>query len=360
MKSIRNSFYKNLTFSNLLYSYNKTKVGKSYVSEVLSFEYNLEINLINLINSIATFNYDAETYKSFIIYEPKKRVIRCLPFIDRVVQTWYVEFFLKPFFVPRFIYDSYACIENKGTHKAIFRLKYFMNKMRNKYNDYYIIKLDISKFFESINKDILFNILSKKINDKYLLKFTYNMIYSYKDKGIPIVNYSSQYFANIYLTELDYYVKFNLKIKYYCRYMDDFIILVKDKSTARNIYCLIERFLFDKLKLKLNPKSKYFPSKEGCSFLGFIIYEDYILLNNKFKKKLYNKIKIWNYMYNKNILDMKSFILSYNSYMGHIKHANSYCLKQNIDKRIYLLNAYKINNLKDIFLKLLIFIYFMI
>ena len=341
MRSIRNSFYKNLTFSNLLYSYNKTKVGKSYIFEVLFFEYNLEINLANLLNSIATFNYNIGSYKSFIIYEPKKRVIRCLPFIDRIVQTWYVEFFLKPFFVPRFIYDSYACIENKGTHKAIFRLKYFMNKMKNKYNDYYVIKFDISKFFESIDKDILFNILSKRINDKYLLNFTYNIIYSYKDKGIPIGNYSSQYFANIYLNELDYYVKFNLKIKCYCRYMDDFIILVKDKSTARNIYNLIERFIFDKLNLKLNPKSKYFPNKEGCNFLGFTIYEDYILLNNKFKKKIYKKIKIWNYLYSNNMLDIKNFVLSYNSYMGHIKHSNSYYFKCNIDNKILLLNTLK-------------------
>ncbi len=334
MKSIRNSFYSNLTFFNLLYSYNKTKVGKSYVFEVLFFEYNLEINLVNLLNSIATFNYKIGSYKSFIIYEPKKRVIRCLPFIDRVVQTWYAEFFLKPFFVSRFIYDSYACIENKGTHKAIFRLKYFMNKMRNKYNDYYIIKLDISKFFESIDKDILFNILSKKINDKYLFNFTYNMIYSYKDKGIPIGNYSSQYFANIYLNELDYYVKFNLKIKYYCRYMDDFVILVKDKDSARNIYNLIEKFIDVRLNLKLNPKSKYFPNKEGCNFLGFIIYEDYILLGNRIKKNIYKKIKVWNYLYNNDNLDIKKFILSYNSYVGHIKHASSYYFKCNMDNKI--------------------------
>ena len=173
-----------------------------------------------------------------------------------------------------------------------------------------------------------------KINDKYLLNFTYNMIYSNKDKGIPIGNYSSQYFANIYLNELDYYVKFNLKIKYYCRYMDDFIILVKDKRTARNIYNLIKRFLFDKLKLKLNPKSKYFPNKEGCSFLGFVVHEDYILLGNRIKKNIYKKIKIWNYLYSNGNLDIRKFILSYNSYVGHIKHASSYYFKCNIDNKI--------------------------
>lgn len=338
MKSIRNSFYSNLTFDNLLYSYNKTKVGKSYVLEVLDFNYNLEINIINLIEIIGTFKYKISPYKSFIIYEPKKRIIRCLPFIDRVVQTWYVEFFIKPFFVPRFIYDSYACIENKGTHKAVFRLMSFMKKMKNKYTNYYIIKFDISKFFDSINKDILFSLIKKRISDKYLLKFTYNLIYSYEYNGLPIGNYTSQYFANIYLNELDYYIKFNLKIKYYCRYMDDFIILVKDKKEASYIYNLVEKFLKEKLKLKLNPKSKYFPNKEGCNFLGFVIHEDYILLNNKFKKKIYKKVKVWNYLYNKNILNSRKFLLSYNSYKGHMKHANSFYLEQSINKKILVLN----------------------
>lgn len=334
MKSIRNSFYSNLTFSNLLYSYNKTMVGKSYVLEVLSFEYNLEVNLINLISSIASFKYTIGSYKSFIIYEPKKREIMCLPFVDRIVQTWYVEYFLKPFFVPRFIYDSYACIEGRGVHKAVYRLKYFMNKMRNKYNNYYIIKMDISKFFYSIDKDILFSILKKRISDKYLLKFTYNLIYSYNYDGIPIGNYSSQYFANIYLNELDYYIKFDLKIKYYCRYMDDFVILVKNKESVKNIYGLIEKFINDKLNLKLNPKSKYFMNKEGCKFLGFVVHDDYILLGNRIKKNIYKKIKIWNYLYNNGSLDIKKFILSYNSYVGHIKHASSYYFKCNMDNKI--------------------------
>ena len=324
MKSIRNSFYKNITYNNFLNAYFKTKVGKSYNTELLEFNLNYEINLINLMNDIILFKYNISSYKSFTIYEPKMRLIRCLPFIDRIVQTWYVESFLKPYFVPRFIYDSYACICDKGTHKAIYRLKYFMRCMSNKYNNYYIIKFDISKFFNSINKDILFNILKEYIYDKYLLKFTYILIYSYKYNGIPIGNYSSQYFANIYLNKLDYYIKYDLGIKYYIRYMDDFIILVKDKEEAGKIYNLVEVFLNNKLLLKLNPKSKYFPNKLGCPFLGFIVYDKYILLNKKFKNKLYKKVKIWNKLYDNGLLDSKKFILSYNSYKGHMKHSNSY------------------------------------
>lgn len=334
MKSIRNSFYKNLTFDNLLRAYKLSIIGKSCKEEVLVFSLDLEINLINLISDIGMFKYKIGSYKSFVIYEPKKRIIRCLPFVDRVVQTWYVECFIKPYFVPRFIYDSYACICGKGTHKAVFRLQYFMNCMRSRYDFYYVIKFDISKFFDSIDKDILFSLMKRRISDKYLLKFTYDLIYSYEYPGLQIGNYSSQYFANIYLNELDYFVKYDLGVKYYVRYMDDFIILVSDKKSAKEVYDLVERFLFDKLCLKLNPKSRYFPNKEGCLFLGYNVFEDYILIKNSNKKKIYKKIRVWNKLYVSGLLDKKKFDLSYNSYVGYIKHANSYGLKKDIDSKI--------------------------
>lgn len=327
MKTIRNSFYKNITFNNFLNSYYKTKLGKSYTKDILSYNMNYELVLVELMSLIKSFKYKVGTYKSFIIYEPKKRIIRCLSFKDRIVQTWYVEYFLKPYFIPRFIYDSYACIENKGTHKGVKRLKYFMNYMRNKYNNYYVIKFDIKHFFESIDKDILFNILSKYIKDKYLLDFTKKLIYSYKDKGIPIGNYTSQYFANIYLNELDYYIKYKLKIKCYLRYMDDFIILVKDKNTARNTYNLIEVFISNKLNLELNRKSRYYKNKEGIDFLGYIIYEDYIKVRKRSIKKMNKKIKVWNKLYKEERFNKKKFILSFNSWLGYIKHGNTYKLK---------------------------------
>lgn len=113
-----------------------------------------------------------------------------------------------------------------------------------------------------------------------------------------------------------------------------FIILVKDKEEAKYVYSLIEKFLFDKLRLKLNPKSRYFPKNLGCSFLGYHVYENYILIKSSNKKKIYKKICVWNKLYDSGILDEVKFILSYNSYKGYIKHANSYCLMNNINSRI--------------------------
>lgn len=149
----------------------------------------------------------------------------------------------------------------------------YSKKIKNDYEEH-IVLIKSGKFYRAFDYDT------------FIINYLFNYKTSSRDSiGLPIGNYTSQYFANIYLNELDYYIKFNLKIKYYCRYIDDFIILVKDKKEASYIYNLVEKFLKEKLKLKLNPKSKYFPNKEGCNFLGFVIHEDYILLNNKFKKK---------------------------------------------------------------------------
>ena len=330
MKTIKNSFYQNLTFDNLLKAYYLSKKGKENKKECLLFSLDLEVNLINLLNDLSTFKYKISSYKEFIIYEPKERIIRSLPFIDRIVQTWYVESFIKPYFVPRFIYDSYACIVNKGTHKAVKRLQYFMKKMSLLYSNYYIIKFDIKKFFDSIDKDSLYKLMSKYISDKYLLAFTYNIIYSDNRNGLPIGNYTSQYYANILLNELDHYIKDVTMLRYYLRYMDDFVILVKDKETAKYIYDFVEIFVNNKLKLELNKKSCYYPSRIGCNFCGYIIHEDYILVRKRCIKKIKKRIKVWNHLYEFGLLDKKKFILSYNSFLGHISHANSYNLKNKI------------------------------
>lgn len=295
--------------------------NKSYKKEVIDYLINIEGDIINLINDIYTDNYYLGEYKIFHIYEPKERIIRCLPFRDRIVQQWYVEEFLKPYYSKAFIYDSYACIEGKGSHKAVKRLQNFLKSVDN---NYYIIKFDIRKYFENIDKDILFNILKSKIKDKYLLNFTYKMIYENNDfNGICIGNYTSQWFANIYLNELDHYVKKILNLKYYLRYMDDFVILVSDKDIAKKIYIKVEEFVKSKLNLDLNKKSKYYPVRYGCDFCGYIIYKEYIKIRKKSKKKIGNNIKKWNNLYKCNKFNYYKFIASYNSIISYLKHANT-------------------------------------
>lgn len=142
--------------------------------------------------------------------------------MDRIVHRWVVDTFLTPCFVPTFINTSYACIKNRGMHKACLEVQQAMLHCKRIWKEYYILKMDIRKYFENINKDILFKILLKKIKDKKLIWLIKEILYSNKgEKGLPIGNYTSQMFANIYLNEADQYIKNELHCKYSFRYMDD-------------------------------------------------------------------------------------------------------------------------------------------
>ena len=195
-------------------------------------------------------------------------------YIDRIVHRWVVDNFLEPYFVPTFISTSYACLKDKGMHKACLDVQKAMKHCKNIWSEYYILKMDVTKFFQNINKDKLYYILNKKIEDIKLMKLLKKIIYSNEGKcGLAIGNYTSQMFANIYLNEVDQYVKHKLHCKYYFRYMDDSIILVKTKEEAKEILHKIRKFLKDILYLELNQKTQIFKNKQGVNFCGYKINE---------------------------------------------------------------------------------------
>lgn len=218
-KKIKNLFYKNLTFKKLLDAHYRARKNKAYKKDVILFEMNLENNIINLLNSIKNNNYKMGKYYDFKVFEPKERTIHSLPYRDRVVHQWYVEEFIKPYIVPKFINSSFACIVDRGTHKANNYIQHQMQIFKRNYGDFWVLKCDIRRFFYNIDPNILYHILCKYIGDTYLKRFTKQLIYDGRDiigdVGIPIGNYTSQYFANIYLNELDQYVKRILKVKFY-------------------------------------------------------------------------------------------------------------------------------------------------
>lgn len=189
-KKIKKCFYKKLTFEKLLEAHQRARIHKSYKTEVISFEMNLENNIINLLNNIKDKKYHLGNYFVFKIYEPKERIIKALPYRDRIVHQWYVEEFIKPYIVPKFINTSYACLKDKGTHKAVDQVQRQLRIFKRNYGDFWILKCDISKFFYNINPAILFNIMQKYIADKELLEFTRLLIFDKKDSpdsvGIPI------------------------------------------------------------------------------------------------------------------------------------------------------------------------------
>ena len=347
-EKIKKCFDKNLTFEKMLNAHKRARRNKVYKNEVIKFEINLENNITNLIDKIKNDKYHLGNYRSFIVKEPKVREIKALPYIDRVVHQWYIEEFIKPYILPRFISNTYACIDNRGSHLAVDTIQHYMQIYKRNSKNFWILKCDIKKFFYNIDPNILYEILQKYIADKKLLKFTKLLIFDKKENnevGIPIGNYTSQFFANIYLNELDQYVKNDLKIKYYVRYMDDFILLVHTKKDCINIKNKIELFINNNLHLEFNAKSRYYPYKIGINFCGYKIWTTHRLVKKDCKTKIKRKIKFWNKQYRNNQIDIKYAIQSLNSWFGHISHANSYNLKEKtISKCDFLYTKYTITD----------------
>ena len=190
--------------------------------EIILFNLKQEEYIMWLYEKLKTGTYKHSGYTTFYVTEPKVRLIEKSAYIDRIVHRWYVDNFMKEYFIKSFISTSYACLQNKGMHKACIDVQKTMKHCKRIWNNYYIIKMDVAKYFQNIDKTILYNILQRKIKDKKLLWLTREILYSNGiEKGLPIGNYTSQCFANIYLNELDQYAKHTLKLKYYFRYMDD-------------------------------------------------------------------------------------------------------------------------------------------
>lgn len=332
-KKVRNVYDKYLTYDNLMKAHNKSKQGKGYKKNVILFNLKKEEYIIWLYNSLKTGTYKHGGYKTFYVTEPKIRKIEASNYIDRVVHRWYVDSFLENSFIPQFINNSYACIKNKGMHKATLDVQKAMQKCKRKYNEYYILKMDIKHYFQNIDKKVLLNILKRKIEDKKVWWLTTQIIYSKEgEKGIPIGNYTSQIFANIYLNELDQYIKHNLKCKYYFRYMDDSVILIETKQEAKEILLKITEFLKEQLKLELNSKTNIFKSKQGVNFCGYKINEYRIKIRTKGKKKLKKKIKYLKYKIKKGEITSKEAQKYLCGHKGYIKLANTHNL---IEKYFY-------------------------
>lgn len=323
-KRLDNFFRKSITTANLLDAYKRAAKGKISNKEVIIFEMNLGSNIYNILKDIYYDKYKMGIYRKFIIYEPKKREIMSLPFKDRVVHQWYVESFINPIFYPKLINDTYAYIEGRGVHKAIKKLQHYM-KSKYKINpDYYILKCDIRKFFYSINKQILYEIIERKIQDQDFLNFTKKLIFDGTGKvKIPIGNYTSQWFANIYMNELDHYIKEKLNVKYYIRYMDDFVMLLDSKQESKEILEKIKIFLKEKLELELNSKTNYFKNKQGVNFCGYKIYNNKIYIVKGNKRKIFRKVRKWNKLYHEKKLDLYRAADSLKSWEGHASHCTS-------------------------------------
>lgn len=330
-RTIRNQFDKKLNYENLMKAHLDSRKGKSLRKEIILFNLKQEEYIMWLYERLKNGTYKHSGYTSFVITDPKYRVIEKSKYIDRIVHRWYVDNFMKEFFVKSFISTSYACIENKGMHKACLDVQNSMKHCKRTWGNYYIIKMDVAKYFQNIDKKALFNILQRKIKDEKLLWLTREILYSNGiDKGLPIGNYTSQCFANIYLNELDQYAKHKLKLKYWYRYMDDAIAFTKTKYEAIKNLELIRTFAREHLELELNNKTQIFKSTQGVNFCGYKINEYRLKIRDKGKRKLKKKVKFLKYQIRNNKMTSKEAHKYLAGHLGYIKIANVKKLKDKI------------------------------
>lgn len=315
--------------NNIYKAYKKSLKGDGkYNSNAMKFALDETYNLMQLKQSLIDETYKFDGYIEFPVFEPKERIVNAPYYKDKIVQLA-INNVLKEVYNPTFVYDSYACIDDKGTHKCVDRISYFMRKAKWEYGeDTTIIKGDIKKFFYSIDRDVLKRLLPKKIKCKRTLRLLFKIIDSADVLdllGLPLGNTLSQICANIYMNELDQFCKRKLGLKFYVRYMDDFFIFVEDKDKADIVLRLIREFVEEKLGLKLNvDKTKTFPIAQGLNAIGYKIYVTHRLLRNDSKKKIKRKIKAMPHLIKEGKLTVEKAEQILNSWKGHAEHANSH------------------------------------
>ncbi len=352
--------------AELFEAYFNCRSNKRNTANAIAFEVDYESNLIALCEELNNGTYQIGRSIAFIVNKPVKRENFAADFRDRVLHHYIINK-LNPLFEKEFIHDSYACRVGKGTHFGIQRANGFIKSCSINYSaDCYILKLDVQGFFMHINKQILFERLSIFINQKYLesdkellielcKKVIFNeptknciikgkktnwdglpnnksLFHSPPNCGLPIGNLTSQIFANFYMNTFDHLMKKELGINYYGRYVDDFIIIHADKEYLKSLLPIITNFLQSKLQLTLHPKKIYLQHyTKGVTFLGTVIKPNRIHIANRTKGNFYMAIQKQNEIIRQHKPDKATqaiFLCSMNSYLGIMKHYNTYNLRK--------------------------------
>ncbi len=328
MKRYSNIFSSVCSTDNIYAAYVKAKKGKSNTYGVILFEKDLDANLTQIQDELLSGIYRTSEYSIFKVYDPKERDVYRLPFKDRVVHHAIMNV-LEPIWVSIFTRDSYSCIKGKGIHGVLKKLKKDLEDIDN---TQFCLKIDIKKFYPSIDHDVLKMIIRKKIKDKQLLTLLDEIIDS--APGVPIGNYLSQFLANLYLTYFDHWIKEVKKVKYYYRYADDIVILASNKPYLRTLLKDMDKYLSDNLKLKIKQNYQVFPIKSrGIDFVGYKFYHTHILLRKGIKKRLCKKAA----KLNKQNLTNEEYKQQICAYTGWAIHCNSkHLLKKVINnEKIY-------------------------
>jgi retron-type reverse transcriptase len=324
-KTYNNLWDKIVDFENLYEAYKTAKRGKRYRLESLDFVKDLEVNLITLQNNLMWNMYKPSPFRQFYVFEPKKRLISAPNFVDRIVHHAIVRV-IENLFEKKFVKETFACMVGRGTHAAMKHVLKCCRIAKCRLGSYYVLKCDIHKFFPSVNHDILKQIVRRTIRDKKLLNLIDKIIDSYEPegRGIPIGSLTSQLLANVYLDPLDHFIKEVHRIKYYARYMDDFIIIHHDKKYLAQLKVEIEKFVIEKLDMTLNPKTGIFHERQGIDFCGYRVWPTHVLPRKSTIKRAKRRLKRFMEIYRNNPGILKHASDSIQSFLGYIQHCSGW------------------------------------
>lgn len=341
MKRYGNLWPQVIAFENLLRAARQAQKGKRFRSNVLDFNYHLEQNLAQLQQELQNQTYQPGAYRSFRIFEPKPRLISAAPYRDRVVHHALCNV-IVPIFERTFIADSYANRLGFGTHRALHRFTQFAR------SNQYVLQCDVRKYFPSIDHLILKHILSRKIKCPETL-WLMNLIVDHSNEqepvieyfpgdtlftpcerrhGLPIGNLTSQFFANCYLNGFDHFVKEQLKVQCYLRYVDDFALFSNNYHFLVVARQAIEDYLIT-LRLSIHPiKSQLFETRIGANFVGFRILPDRIRVRNDNLRRSRLRLRRLKAAYYNGEIDLQQFNQSLQCWLSHLNHADTYRLQE--------------------------------
>lgn len=314
-----------ISVENLLGAWGEFAKGKHGKADVHEFSSLLMHNVLALHLELADKTYEHGGYKAFKISDPKPRDIHKALVRDRLVHhAIYRQIY--PFFDRVFIADSFSSRKNKGTHRAMDRFRVFVRSSSgNGMRTCWVLKCDIRKFFASIDQALLMELVRERIVDTSIVWLIGQVVRSFQTepgKGLPLGNLTSQLFANVYMNELDQFVKHRLKARFYIRYADDFVILSPDYEWLCSLVPRIFSFLRDRLKLKLHPrKVSICTLASGVDFLGWIHFPDHRVLRTSTKRRMFKA------------LQSEPNDATFASYRGLLSHGNARKLSEHIPKR---------------------------
>lgn len=349
MKTWRNLFPRIASFENLLEAFWAARRNKALTQQRADFEFHLEDNLLWLQDELLAGTYQPGPYRTFYVWEGVRRKISAAPFRDRVVHHA-LHRVIEPLFDREFIFDSYACRQGKGTHRGADRCSRFLRCRP------YVLKADISRFFPSVDHEILNGLLAHRIRDERTLDLIARILASgvgileseyemqwfpgdtllarFRPRGLPIGNLTSQFFANVYLHPLDMFVKHTLRERHYIRYVDDFLLFGDDSVTLRQQERRIGRFL-ETVRLTLHPrKCRVFPVRTGVDFVGYVHFRTHRRVRRACVSRFRQRLGCLQERYAQGEVGPARVRATTHSWLGHAGHANAVGLSRAILREV--------------------------